>query len=182
MPTTETVDTAIFLFRDLITDPSMTIRFHVEKIQALGSCWWGWWKKAIEDVPVDLLYRLLQGGPAQIFLFDSGMHEIYHATLDKVEIAPSDEPIHSPEIELTPEYYVDVRLLTWLRLSRIALVRDKDALFKELSYVSFPSWPKPIYGEYIGQSIRGTEELDAMIVTMWHVRLTEGFVPTVTEL
>lgn len=182
MATTAKIDTVMFLFRDLITDPTMTIQQHVEKIHTHGTCWWGWWKKAIEDVPADIMERVLQKGPADIFLFDSGLHEIYQATMDKVEIAPSDEPIHSPDIERTPDYYVDVRLLTWLRLTRIALVRDKDTLFKELSYAGFPSWPKRLYDEYVGRPIRGTEELDAMIVTMWHLRITEEFAPLVTEL
>lgn len=176
------VDSAIFLFRDLITDPGMTIRLHLEKIRTHGGCWWGWWKKAIEDVPMELLDGMLLKGPAQIFLFDSGTHQIYQATMEKVEISPSDEPIHSPEISLTPDYYVDVRLLTWLRLTNIRLAREKDSLLNELVYAGFPSWPKPIYGEYIGRRVRGTEELDSMIVTMWHVQVPEGFEPSVTEL
>src|ERR1700685_4400580 len=99
-------ETAIVLFRDLITQAGETIQFHRDKIDEHGYCWWGWWKKPIEDVPVILLSHLAQavdesgaGQQPSVFAFDCGTHRIYELELKGVEIAASDEAMRSPEIE-----------------------------------------------------------------------------------
>lgn len=125
----------------------------------------------MEDVPVDLLLDVARNGDNDIFLFDSGVHEVYRARLDGILVAPSSDGMYSPDITLTPEYYVHLRLVTWLRLSQIERVRERAQLFRTLRFASFPSWPTNTYEEVIGQEVLGTDQLDEMKVTMWHLQV-----------
>jgi len=169
-------ETAIVLFRDLITQPGETIQFHRDKIDEYGYCWWGWWKKHIEDIPRHLLSHLAQisdeavtGPRPTVFAFDCGTHRIYENDLQGIEIAANDEAMRSPEIEKTPEYYAHVKSAVWLKVSAIRDVVNAPETLHSMTYVEFPTWRNSKYEEYRGKRIAGTTELDEMLVTFWHV-------------
>jgi hypothetical protein len=167
-------ETVILLFRDLVTQPQETIDFHRDKIVEHDYCWWGWWKKQIEDVPIQLLSHLAQLAAHNeeqhsVFLFDCGSHRLYEADLLGVEIAASDEAMRSPEIDKTPEYYVHLRCAVWLKFSAIRDVSNVPKLLSNMTYISFPTWRNNRYDDFCGKIIGSTTELDEMLVTLWHV-------------
>ena len=120
-------DNALMLvFRDLITTPGDTIALHSEIITSSGYCWWGWWKKPIELVPIAAFEALeLAKSPKNIFLFDSGQYLIYKGTLSEIFVAPSEDGMQSPDINRTPNYYVDLSLTVWFKLTQLERLRSK---------------------------------------------------------
>lgn len=170
-------DTIILCFRDLVTAPGDTISRHSELVREFGYCWWGWWKKAIEDVPVDLLLRIVgsNGGKnAEIFLYDCGSYKFYKVTTGGVSIAPSDTGMSAPEIEKTPEYYANLKCGAWFKFKNISEVVDGLTELRKMKYLDFPSWRRESTHEaFKGQNVASFEELDAMQVTFWHVELGE---------
>lgn len=161
-------ESLIFVFRDLVTQNGQTITFHKELIDAHKYCWWGWWKKPIENVPSALFERILGADmPSAIFLLDCGNYLFYEAQLSGISIAPSDEGAPSPEIDKTPEYYSYLRLAVWLKLTSIEPI--DEAVLKQFRYVDFPTWRSHEYDRYKGQEVSGAGELDEMRVTLWHI-------------
>lgn len=166
-------ETLMLCFRDLVTQPGETIAFHLALIQRYGHCWWGWWKKPIENVPVDLVQGLASqrnGRSPAILLYDCGRYKLYRARLDGVAIAPGEGTVSSPDVEKTPEYYDHLRLSLWLKLGAISEITEATTRMKELTYVGFPSWPQEsLYEAYKGKPIGSWEELDQTTVTLWHL-------------
>jgi len=165
-------ESLIFVFRDLVTLSHQTIELHDELIREHGYCWWGWWKKPIEDVPTDLFEQILGAGSnGTIFLLDCGNYLFYQAQLLGVKVAPSEEGTPSPELEKTPSYYTHLRLVVWLKLTDIKLIDEK--VIKEFKYVDFPTWRSQAYDQYKGKNVGGAGELDEMRVTLWHIARRE---------
>lgn len=165
-------------FRDLVTRPGETVEKHRALIRQHGYCWWGWWKKPIEEVPAELLARMLGTGatpaPIQILLFDCGQHKLHLADLAAVAIAPNTTGMSSPEIGKTPDYYVHVRCAAWFKLASLQDVPDAEKELRRIKYLSFPSWPKPDrHDGHKGQPIESFDELDEMKVTLWHLDWTK---------
>ena len=50
--------TLILRFRDLVTNKGETIQKHANICKEKGFVWWGWWNKAGEQVPSQLLSTL----------------------------------------------------------------------------------------------------------------------------
>ena len=71
-----------------------TILEHKAVIADKGCCWWGWWKRPLENARIDA-WRQLQDAasldkPAVVGLFDSGTGSVYRAEVIGV-ILPTDE-------------------------------------------------------------------------------------------
>jgi hypothetical protein len=160
----------ILLFRDLVTQPGESIAFHSELILEHGFCWWGWWKKPIEDVPVDLFLRMAdQPREFSVRLFDTGHHKLFNATYSAIEVAGSDSMMRSPDISKTPTYYQHLKCAVWLKVTAIEEDLSASTSLQNFTYAGFPSWRTNRYAPYIDQRISSFEELDEMQVTMWHV-------------
>jgi len=160
-------ETLLLVFRDLVTLSHQTIGLHNEIIREYGYCWWGWWKKPIEDVPTDLFERILAEGGKTIYLLDCGNYLFYRAHLTGVKIAPSEEGSPTPELERTPSYYTHLRLVVWLKFASIQAIDEK--VIKQFKYASFPTWRSHAYDHYKGKTVSGAEEIDEMRVTLWHL-------------
>jgi hypothetical protein len=161
----------LFVFRDIVTQPDETISLHQEKIDHYGYCWWGWWKKVIEDVPTALFDEIMrQPSPRYGLLFDCGQYRIYATEIAGISIAPSDEGMQSPNLSCTPTYYVHLSsIVVWLKLKSFKPIRNSAALCAEMRYASFPTWRIPKYGKFIGETVSSLEELDSMLPTLWTV-------------
>ena len=168
-------ETIILVFRDLITSPDETIKSHAELIKYYGYCWWGWWKKPIENVPIGLFERVLSI-KAKIYLFDcgqylnkrtSGDNYFYVADTDDYFISSTDAGVPSPDINKTPSYYSDRRFIVWFKFTSISGISED--VIKGHKYIDFPTWPNTAYDSYNGKYISGADELDEMRVTLWHI-------------
>ncbi|GJM43218.1 MAG: hypothetical protein DHS20C21_00600 [Gemmatimonadota bacterium] len=179
-------ETVILCFRDLVTAPGDTVALHAKKIDALGHCWWGWWKKPIENVPVDLFRKLYNGDREnlneKIFLYDCGAREneqykVYRATLSALRVAPAQVSMSSPQMDATPDYYIHVKCAAWWRLTDIEEVSDVPSLLRTMTYRSFPSWPSSSeHQRFVGREVTDCAELDRMRVTLWHVETSNATV------
>ena len=171
-------DTVMLCFRDLITAPGDSIAQHKRLIDDYGYCWWGWWMKPIEDVPNELLLKIVRtksNHGSDIFLYDCGQYGLYRATLTDVAISPTNVGMSSPGIEQTPEYYVHVKCRAWFKLEGIDLVPESDAKLHLIKYVDFPSWRlEETHDHFKGKNISNFQELDQMAVTLWHIELAEN--------
>lgn len=172
------VETIILRFRDLGIDPGTTIRTHREMISDHGYAWWGWWSKFGEKIPVEVFAELAKRandrGGIEIFLVDSGRHEVRKAKLSAISrmehLAPGPAPEQGAR---TPVYYNDQRLLAWFKLTQIDEHPLSSDAVRGLSYVSvdafFESSPNP-YRKFSGQRIASLEELIDQNRTIWFVR------------
>jgi len=170
-------DTIILCFRDLVTEPGGTINLHQELINQYGYCWWGWWKKPIEDVPVEVFLQIIAPKKGldkpSILLYHCGDYELFNATIENIKVAPSEGGMSSPEIDKTPEYYVHLKCAAWFKLNKIEKINNSEEEIKKMIYVSFPSWPKDAsHDEFREKNIESFEQMDEMKVTLWHIRTT----------
>jgi hypothetical protein len=168
-------ETAMFLFRDLVTQEGDTIKLHQEKITEFGYCWWGWWKKPIEKLPLEFLLNLIPegGSSTEVLLFDCGTYNFYRVNLQEVAISPSHAGMLSPDLDKTPGYYQHLRLVVWLKLLSISRVQEPTRFVKKLTHVDFPTWRDSRYEKHRGMQVRDPQELDEMLVTLWQVRVDE---------
>jgi len=113
--------TVILRFRDVYNQTNgHTVDEHNAIVAAKGSCWWGWWKKQNEEVPLELLSTLSRASGLQIFLLDSGRRQLHKVSLLGILVNVDKSPVSSPDAgELTPEYYRANSYPAWFRLSRI---------------------------------------------------------------
>lgn len=172
------VETMILRFRDLGIDPGTTIRAHREKIAQNGYTWWGWWSKFGEKVPVEVFAELAQradeGGGIDVFLLDSGHHEVRKARLTEIFFKPNLARGPAPEQGArTPDYYKDTKLFAWLKLTEIDEHPREPGVVRDLTYVGvdpfFESAPNP-YRKFSGQRVGSIDELIAQNRTIWFVR------------
>ena len=173
-------DTVMLCFRDLVTAPGDSIAQHKRLIDEYGYCWWGWWMKPIEDVPNELLLRIVRAntnGGSRMFLYDCGLYRLYSVKLTDVAISPTNSGTSSPGIEQTPEYYVHVKCRAWFKLVEIDLVLDSKEpedmeKLRLIKYIDFPSWRREdTHDAFKGKNITSFEELDQMAVTLWHIEV-----------
>ncbi len=165
-------------FRDLVTAPGDSIAQHKKLIDHYGYCWWGWWMKPIEDVPNDLLLKIVRtnsNGGSHILLYDCGQYRLYRVKITDVGISPTNVGMSSPGIEQTPEYYVHVKCRAWFKFVGVDLVPDSKEKLHLIKYVDFPSWRREeTHDHFKGKNISSFEELDQMAVTLWHVEVPEN--------
>ena len=169
----------LFRFRDLIAP---TISEHKDIIKKQNKCWWGWWKRPLEDTRLEvwseLEKKIEDSGSTKIGLFDSGTEKIYIATIDKV-ISPETtgdegDPIALPsaDLKLVPKYYRDSPFSrAWLRITRIDDYTGK--FFREWSYAAPPAIPnqnQTTLERLHNKIISDGGELRAMDTTIWSVR------------
>src|SRR5258708_5197345 len=114
----------ILRFRDLSTPAgTTTVEQHKRIITEKGYVWWGWWHKQGETVPEnafrEILVKIRQSGPYQIFLFDSGKYTVQRAWLLDIRWDAKLTPIPTPERDATPGYYGDSHYLAWFKLKDI---------------------------------------------------------------
>lgn len=116
--------TVILRFRDVYNQtPGHTVDQHNSIVQQSGSCWWGWWKKQNEPVPLELLSKLKQLAAStrlEVYLLDSGRRQIHKAQLLDVYVDVGKEPVSSPDSGVfTPEYYRINKYPAWFKLAKI---------------------------------------------------------------
>src|SRR5256885_8961059 len=118
MPTT-----VILRFRDLATAPGETIRRHQEVIESHGYVWWGWWSLPQERIPRDALAlfntTIQTAGGMLVFLLDSGARNVHEARVAEIHVAPTEEPVPTPEGTMTPGYYSERPCKTWFKMTGI---------------------------------------------------------------
>jgi len=114
----------VFRFSDFQAD---TYREHARVMSVSGHVWWGWWKKQHEAFPTDVLQALsseLAVHPVDIGLVNrSGVYLI--ARCDAIQFAGGD-PIPSPDVDRTPDYYGRGLFPLWMRLINFREVSQLD--------------------------------------------------------
>ena len=114
----------VLRYRDLVTEIGGTIAEHRKVLRHHGFVWWGWWRRQAEHVPKTALARLFdpeRSVSVPVMLFDSGTLKLYASVATKVVVAPSLVGIQTPQLELTPEYYVRGRYHVWFYLKNDAI-------------------------------------------------------------
>src|ERR1035437_7151321 len=87
----------VLRFRDLVSDVGGTISEHRSLIRSHDYTWWGWMMRPQEKVPRVLLCELRRvidaKGNAEIFLFDTGIIQLYRCGLSRLAVAPNGTKI-----------------------------------------------------------------------------------------
>lgn len=96
-----------------------TIAKHLEVMAARGSVWWGWWRKAYEEMPIDVLRAASELSDIRVGLVNrrDGDYAMAHCTELRISIDGGALP--SPDRELTPGYYRDDVFPAWFRFDQI---------------------------------------------------------------
>lgn len=170
-------ETVILRFRDLVTSKGKTVKEHQEVIEENGYCWWGWWNKGGEQVPEEA-FNLLRGRAAganglDLYLFDSGLNQIYRAKCVGLTFEDDGQEIPSPNPEATPEYYVDNNYKAWFKFADLTGPGLDEKIFEQLTYVDVPeffSGGENHYEIFSGKVVSSARELRNQDRTIWFVR------------
>lgn len=163
----------VLRFRDLVTEPGGTVTEHRRILHERGSVWWGWWMRQHERAPRELLARFYvaieEGRELEAFLFDAGRGLLFPCAIADIRVAPEDEQIGPPEIELAPAYYQRGRYPAWFQLSNIE-AQGVGEIPESWRYVEFPTNPdRPQHKNLIGQTVSSPDELRNTDATLWVV-------------
>ncbi len=179
MDRSEEVQTICLRFRDLVTDPGVTLDKHREVRQEKAHVWWGWWSKAGEKVPFNTFSELKTKARSDdglpVLLFDSGRLLVFEAECTDIEWDSTRERLPTPESSETPEYYRDQRYLTWFRFAKIEgePVENPSGFLKQYTYVQvdeFFDTGASRYTEFYGKKVASVEELREQDRTIWFLR------------
>lgn len=177
--------TMILRFRDLSTNQGDTIRLHKERIEAHGSTWWGWWRKAHEKVPETVFQYFVDQLNAgedtiEVFLFDSGSSQIYPARLTGIAWHKNEDDdeeiveIESPEPARSPDYYEGRTLLAWFQFTDIGdPTKDPNTvqIWTYLQVNELFTTNRSTFQRFYGKQIHSFNELKIQERTIWFVRL-----------
>lgn len=169
------VSSVILRFRDLNVADGETVARHRDRIATRGATWWGWWAAGSERLADDQLRALakLARDGLTVLLFDSGLFpgRLFAAQCAEIRWDELHEPIPSPELALTPDYYADRNCLAWLKFTSI---EDADAkAIRKFTYVDVPAFfadPETRYEVFDGKRVSSFKELYYQRRTMWFVR------------
>ena len=118
----------VLRFRDLAS--ANTIFEHRKLIEEYGYAWWGWWHKPPEKIPRHTFAQFSEviesEGHLEIYLVDSGNELLYKATLNEIDISPTEKRKKCPEPNKAPSYYSTQEYKAWFRLTSIEQVTNKD--------------------------------------------------------
>jgi calcineurin-like phosphoesterase family protein len=164
--------TMVLRFRDLA---ARTIEEHRKYITAKGYVWWGWWNKPSEKIPRDTFAAfsevIAQGKGLPIFLLDSGIQQLYRASLTEIWLSPTDAAIPSKEKDASPEYYRNMGYRAWFRLSG-EIAEASASEIRAYSYCEVPefsdSTESTLYNEKRVFSIQ--EMLERKHKTIWFLQ------------
>jgi len=133
----------VLRFRDYGVD---TISEHISLQNKKGYVWWGWWKK--EDEPNQLenlliLKNLMKDEKQiEIGLFDNSTNKFLVVLLKDCVFLSNCKQLCSPEKEYTPEYYRNVKVQAWFKISEFKTVLEKE--FEE-KFSSIPGGDKTFF-------------------------------------
>jgi hypothetical protein len=164
---------AIFRFRDLVTEDGGTIQEHRDLIQKYGEVWWGWWMRQYETAPrsffSDLMRQVSSGQHLEVLLFNSGKAQLFRARVARIVVAPAGDELPTPDPERSPAYYHRGRYPAWLLLKTMDEVDFDDlALF----FDGVPTRPELLespLSSLLHQRIKSLEQLRQFDVTLWAV-------------
>lgn len=172
------VKTIILRFRDLATDD--TIREHQEVINEKGYCYWGWWNKPQEKIPMELFSQLLIGlgsAPKTIYLFNSGSLKLYSVECTSIDYDPTGTEKQAKEIEAVPSYYRMSKCKCWFGFTKITEVEDAMTELQKYSYVTVGDFfedtfqsREEAFNMYNDKIVFSETELAYQQRTMWFVR------------
>ncbi len=159
--------TLVLRFRDINVNKGETIQEHLRVIGDHGYCWWGWLFRQYEDNPYKELKSLHEDssslGSYEILLYDTGLGKLFSADCEQIFTAP--QPIRSPEIDMTPNYYRDRKAPAWFRLLSIAEVDDD--VVEGRTCIAMPSANDECFTDFLGSRIARKEDLRRQEVTLW---------------
>lgn len=167
--------TLVLRFRDLVTSPGDTIRFHKEIIDTRGFVYWGWWAKAGERCPsIFLEYQnALDNSSQEVLLFDSGQSKLYSAQLVQLNFENSPSGIQCPESDgYTPEYYRQRAFKAWFKFSSIEEIAEEE-LTATLGRYSYDDNNYGLFSEneqfkdFFHKKVYSLEELRHQDRTLW---------------
>lgn len=171
-------ETIILRFRDLSTSPGGTITNHKKFIDESDESyvWWAWWNKAGEKVPAEsfnyIVSKIRNEGKFGIFLFDSGQHKFYKATITDIKWNITYSRYSSPEPERTPIYYNQNAYLAWFKITSIEEIPE-DNVVMQYSYCHvydiFESG-EAIFADFYNKVVFSADELQHQERTIWFVR------------
>jgi hypothetical protein len=116
-------------FRDMVTEPGGTVAEHRRILRQQGRVWWGWWFRQSERVPRVALGALFdQSAEIPVLLLDSGALQLYRSSASEIVVAPTAAGFHSPDYDLTPDYYVRAQYPVWFLLTDDIVPVDTDRI------------------------------------------------------
>lgn len=165
----------VLRYRDLVTESGETIEAHKEILRLYRGCWWGWFKRNDEILPIvefGAVARSLRAlGSSNLLLFDTDLDVFHVCQLTEVAVGPGGTKISSPEPHKTPEYYNRGRHSAWF-------------LFSDMQQIDPPDFRNIRRPTHRVASKRGPECEDSIVkfeflrqlgdVTLWVVDLPRG--------
>jgi predicted phosphodiesterase len=169
----------LFRYRDLVAH---TIDEHRKVIDALGWCWWGWWKRPSENHREDIWNDLEEWTKARtavpVALFDSGAGHVYTAHVTAVLKPLIDENgvvgstrVLAGEEQHVPAYYRESPFSrAWMKMTKI---ERRPEFFGRFSFAEAPevaNYTSSALARFQNKKIADADELRSMDTTIWRVR------------
>jgi hypothetical protein len=162
----------VLRFRDLVTELGGTVAEHRQIMRKHGHVWWGWWRRQAEHIPKNVLTSLFGDGSQDsrvpMVLFDSGTLRVYATVASRIVASPSPVGIQTPEVEITPEYYVRGQYPLWFRFDGDIASVEEVAL--RIAGKPTVSSDDVLPNESIGDVDMSLEELRDDRPTLWLAR------------
>jgi 3',5'-cyclic AMP phosphodiesterase CpdA len=110
-------------FRDVVEGVD-TIESHKNFISEHGYVWWGWWKKAFEDIAADSF--VLAQLPFEAFLVDRATARMFRATVTSLRF----DRLPADEMDRVPEYYrfKEADVSGWFQFTNIVAVEYMEGI------------------------------------------------------
>jgi 3',5'-cyclic AMP phosphodiesterase CpdA len=169
----------LFRFRDLVAP---TLDEHEAVIKKEKACWWGWWKRPLEDARTDvwslLDSRLKDTQEVRILLFDSGKDQVHQAWITRVVPPPANAvddwgpvALPKPQQKLIPAYYRRSPFSrAWMQIVRIERNFDFFGRYSLDGPPRVTNYPPELLKRLADKVIIDGAELRGMDTTIWLVR------------
>jgi hypothetical protein len=170
-------DVVVLRFRDLVTEAGGTIHEHLRIRDEQGAVWWGWWMRQSERPPLNLFKSLLEqidaGVEPAAWLFDTGQELLHRCRMADLRVAPADETIGPPSLDMTPSYYQRGTYPAWFLLADITATPETNVP-EGWRFAAFPSNPdRSEHQELVGESVDSLEQLRNTDATIWLIASPE---------
>ena len=176
----------VLRFRDKGDNIFDTIEKHKEiinnaKIDKDKYVWWGWWAKEYEHTPVEyfkVIEEKINKKPdsVKVFLLHTKKKTLYEAKCTSILFDENDNPLSSPEIDKTPEYYNNQKQKLWLKFNEIKEKEIETILSGKYSFLPDSKlFLKGIENNRLYASFANCKvaEIDEFLIqkrTMWFLR------------
>lgn len=136
------IDALILRYSDV---EASSIGQHLEVLSLRDSVWWGWWRKAHEAIPIEVLQSAANLTPIPVGLVNRRDGHFAAAICTEIHFGLDGGSVHSPDQDLTPDYYRSDSFPAWFRFEEIELLDSEAEWNEKFAGIGIPRADQTLY-------------------------------------